>query len=151
MRSTPLFPSFPGPHWPEVVAPIYRSNRNKLCNYAKLNCLKLTVFRFNCVKQNLILILKGIVWNRTVFDIETVCKLKNYTYTKVNCVKLLSTWLNSTLNDPKRLIRRKANEPTNNSDTVMRYQVFLSNTYNSFTDLFNWYTRLNIPYNSGTE
>ena len=29
--------------------PIYGSNRTKLCNYTKLNCLKLTVFTFNSV------------------------------------------------------------------------------------------------------
>ena len=53
-----------------------------------------------------------IVWNKTVFDIETVVMLnwivwnrtaltfvnKNYTYTKLNCLKF-----NLALNDPRRV------------------------------------------------
>ena len=48
MRSTPSLPLLPGPLWPGVVASdkglIYGSNRTKLHTYAKLDCLKGTVF-----------------------------------------------------------------------------------------------------------
>ena len=44
MPSTPSLPSLPGLLWPGMVAPdkspINRSNRTKLCNYAKLDYLK---------------------------------------------------------------------------------------------------------------
>ena len=53
MQSTPALPLLPGPLWLGVVA-TYRvlsmgQIKTKLCNYAKLNCSKLTVFTFNCV------------------------------------------------------------------------------------------------------
>ena len=40
MRCTPSLPSLPGPLRLGVVAPIYGSNRTKLCTYTKLKCLK---------------------------------------------------------------------------------------------------------------
>ena len=49
MRGTPLFPSLPGPLWLRVVAPDM-SKKELNCKYAKLNCLKLTVFPFKCVE-----------------------------------------------------------------------------------------------------
>ena len=58
MRSIPSLPLHPGPLWPEVVAPD-GSNINKLCTYAKLNCLKCVLTfklhpyaKLNCLKQN---------------------------------------------------------------------------------------------------
>ena len=49
---------------------------------------------------NCILMLNWIVWNRTGFTFNCV-QTKSYTYTKLNCLKLLSKWLNSALNDPE--------------------------------------------------
>ena len=51
MGSDPLLPSLPGQLWPGVLAPdrVQSMNQTKLCNYAKLNCLKLTLFTFNSV------------------------------------------------------------------------------------------------------
>ena len=57
MRSTPSLSLLSRSTQARVAAPgspINRLNRTKLCNYAKLNCLKLTVFflllfSFNCV------------------------------------------------------------------------------------------------------
>ena len=52
MQSTPSLPSLPGPLWPGAVAPDSVLSMDQIelnCNYAKLNCLKLTVFPFNCV------------------------------------------------------------------------------------------------------
>ena len=49
MRSTPSLPSLPGPLWPGVVAPdrvLSLSRIELIYNYAKLNCLKLTIFTF---------------------------------------------------------------------------------------------------------
>ena len=79
MQSTPLLSSFPGPHWPREVAP----DRILSMGQIELNCL---------------LMLSWIVWNRTVFDIETayLCQtelfgieqfltLKLRTYAKLNC------------------------------------------------------------------
>ena len=45
--------------------------------YAKLNCLE-----WNCFCM-----LNWIVWNWTVFWYFTVCKQKNFTYSKLNCSK----------------------------------------------------------------
>ena len=51
MQSTPSLPLLPGPLWSVVLtpdkSPIHESNRTKLCDYAKLNCLKLTGFFLN--------------------------------------------------------------------------------------------------------
>ena len=47
MQCTPLLLSLPGPPWPAKVAHdshINGSIRTKLCDYANLNDLKLTVF-----------------------------------------------------------------------------------------------------------
>ena len=114
MQSTSSLPSLSGPLWPKMLAPdrvlsmgqielncIFMLNwiawnrtvlTFALCTYAKLNCLK-----WNCFCM-----LNWIVWNRTVFDIETVlmlnwivwncfdiqlCVNKNYSYTKLNCLK----------------------------------------------------------------
>ena len=56
MRSDPSFPSPPGSFLPEVVAPD-------------------RVLSMSQIQLNFILMLKRIVWNRTVFDIETVLTL----------------------------------------------------------------------------
>ena len=37
-----------------------------------------------------------------VIVVLSMCKLKDYTHTKLNCLKLLSKGLHSTLNDPKK-------------------------------------------------
>ena len=53
MQSTPLLPSLQGSLWSGVVAldKVLSIDQIELnCNYAKLNCLKLTVFAFNGVK-----------------------------------------------------------------------------------------------------
>ena len=69
MWSTRLSPLLPGPLWSGMAAPdrvlSMGQNRSKLRTYANLNCLK-----WNCV-----LMLTWIVWNGTVFDIETVLAL----------------------------------------------------------------------------
>ena len=51
MQSTRLLPSLPGPLWLRVVAPdkVLSMSQTELCDLANLNCLKLTVFTFNCV------------------------------------------------------------------------------------------------------
>ena len=52
MRSTPLLPSLIGPLWPGEVAPGWVVSMGRIelnYNYAKLNCLELSVFQFNCV------------------------------------------------------------------------------------------------------
>ena len=52
MKRSSLLPSLPGPLWSEVVAPDRLQSMDQIelnCNYAKLNCLKLTAFTFNCV------------------------------------------------------------------------------------------------------
>ena len=69
MKTTPLLPSFSGPLGPKVVA----SDRVLSMGQIKLNC---------------VLILNLIVWNRTVLHL-TVYK-QHCTYTKLNCLKLLS-------------------------------------------------------------
>ncbi len=92
MQSAPSLPSprstltWNGNTW---LGPIYGSNRTKLHTYAKLNCLK----------WNYLCMLNLVVWNRTVFDIETVLTLnwivwnrtvltfKLRTYDKLNCLK----------------------------------------------------------------
>ena len=56
MQSTPSLPSFPSPLWPGVIAP----DRVLCMGQIELNC---------------ILMLYWIVWNGTVFDIETVLML----------------------------------------------------------------------------
>ena len=57
MRNTPLLPSLPGSLWLGVVAP----DRVLSMGQIVLNC---------------VLMLNWIVWNRTVVDIEPVCKQK---------------------------------------------------------------------------
>ena len=57
MQSTPSLPSLPGPLWWGVVAP----DRVLSMGQIELNC---------------VLILNWILWNRTVFDIESVSKHK---------------------------------------------------------------------------
>ena len=55
MQSTPSMPSLPGPLWTGVVAPIYGSNRTKLCTYAKIELLeKELVWHVNCTYTKLI-------------------------------------------------------------------------------------------------
>ena len=62
MQSTPLWPSFPGPHRPGLVASV-------------------RVLFMGQTEQNCVLMLNWIVWNRTVF------KLKLCTY-----VKIIMSW-----------------------------------------------------------
>ena len=61
MRITSLLASLPGPLWSRVVAPDRVLSMSQLelnCNYAKLNCLKLTVFTFYYVlKKNCVIML----------------------------------------------------------------------------------------------
>ena len=50
--STPLLPSLPGPLWPALVGPDRVLSMGQIelnCNYAKLNCLKLTLLTFICM------------------------------------------------------------------------------------------------------
>ena len=52
MQSTPSLPWPSGPLWPGVVALDRVLSMGQIeinCNFTKLNCLKLTVFIFNCV------------------------------------------------------------------------------------------------------
>ena len=51
--------------------------------------------------------LNWIVCNRTFLTFK-LC-----TYTQLICLKLLSKWLNSALNDPKRVDTHKTKQPTN--------------------------------------
>ena len=54
MQSTPSLRSLSGPLWPGVIAPDRVLSMGSIelnCNYAKLNCLKLTVVTFNCVSK----------------------------------------------------------------------------------------------------
>ena len=70
MQSTPSLPSHPGPLCLRVVTPDRVLSMGQIelnCNDAELNCLKLTDFAFNCVKERTILIQNWIVWNRTVY------------------------------------------------------------------------------------
>ena len=67
MRSTPLLPSLPDPVWPGVVAP----NR---------------VLSMSQIELNSVITLNGTVWNLLFLDL-TVCKRKNCTYVKLNCLK----------------------------------------------------------------
>ena len=78
MQSTSSLLSLPDPLWSGVVAP----GRVLSMGQKELNC---------------VIILKWSVWNRTVLT------FKLRTYTKLNCWKLLSKWLNSALNDLKRV------------------------------------------------
>ena len=58
MRSTSSLPSLPGPLWPELVAAARVLSMGQIelnCNHAKLNCLKLTVFPFNCKEKTVYL------------------------------------------------------------------------------------------------
>ena len=101
-QSTPSLPLLPGSLWSGVAAPdrvlsVAQIEQNcvdwdgtvstfKLHTYAKLNCLK-----WNCFCM-----LNWIVWNRTVFDIETVLMLNwivwNRTVFILNCVLMLN-WI----------------------------------------------------------
>ena len=56
MRSLPSFPLLPGPLWPGMVAP------DRILSEGQ-------------IERNLVLMLNWIVWNGTVFDIETVLTL----------------------------------------------------------------------------
>ena len=50
MRSISSLSSLPGLVWPREVAPDRVQSMSQIelnCNYAKLNCLKLTAFTFN--------------------------------------------------------------------------------------------------------
>ena len=70
MLSTPSLQSLPAPLWSGVVAPDRVPSMGQIelnCNYAKLNCLKFTVFIFNYVlTKKCVRIIKWIVWNKTV-------------------------------------------------------------------------------------
>ena len=51
MQRIPSLPLLPGPLWPRVVAPDRVLSMGQIelnCNYAKLNCLKSTIYTFNC-------------------------------------------------------------------------------------------------------
>ena len=54
-----------------------------------------------CKQKKCVFMLNWIVWNRTVLTFN-YCKQKCI-YTKLNCNFFLSKWLNSALNEPKRV------------------------------------------------
>ena len=80
MRNTEFpasLPSLTGLFWSGVVVPdrvLSESNRSKLCNYAKLNCLKLCFFLYSTVCLNSVLMLNWIVWSWTVLILNSVFK-----------------------------------------------------------------------------
>ena len=90
-RSTSSLLLLPGPLWPGVVAPnnVLSIGQIELtCNYAKLNCLKWTVFHITMSKQN--------------------C-----TYTELNRLKLLSKWLGIKCSKKGWYIIKQNNQLTN--------------------------------------
>ena len=74
MQSTFSLPSLPGPHWPEAP------DRVLCMDQIELNC---------------VLMLNWIVWNRTVFDIETVyiCKTELSEIELFICIKMDLAWI----------------------------------------------------------
>ena len=83
MQTTPSLLLLPASRWPGIVAP------DKV--------LPMSQMELNCV-----LMLNWIVWDRTILKFNCVNK-KSYIYTKLNCLKLLSKWLNLAFNDLKRV------------------------------------------------
>ena len=72
MKSTPSFPSLPGPLWPGMVAPdrVLSEGQLELNSVLMLNwivCYR-TVLHVTVSKQKTMHLLNWIVWNRTVFD-----------------------------------------------------------------------------------
>ena len=77
IRSTSSLPSLPGPLWPGVAAPDWVLSMGQI-ELNSVLMLEIELFW----NLNYVLMLNWIVWNETVFDIETILTLNRMVWNK---------------------------------------------------------------------